>query len=111
MNLKEIVTKKRINKDEKIYISRLILDQALNFIEKEGEFIEMENAETKPKGAKKGLLDILYTTPFNKLYGANYILDIWCKEKGKVFSAHWSDINELDIVNLKRGNWITELFK
>ena len=110
MDLKDIFNKKRINKKEKNYLSRLIIDHSLKLIEKDGEFIEIKNIETKPKGVKKGILNIMLTTPFNKLLNTDYIVDIWCEGRGKVFSVHWSDINNLDIVNFKRGDWITVLF-
>jgi hypothetical protein len=105
----EILDKKRISKEEKKHLSRLIIDQALKLIEKDGKFIETKNIETKPKGVKKGKLDIQLTTPFNKLEGTNYLVDIWFDGKGKVFSARWTNPKDVDVVNLKRGEWITIL--
>jgi len=111
MKIDEILSQKRINKEEKKYLSRLIIDKALQLIEKEGKFIEIKNIDTKPKGVKKGKLDIQITTPFNKLEGVNYLVDIWLEGKGKVFSASWSELDNFHIINLKRGDWITILFK
>ena len=85
MDLIEIIKKNRINKDEKEYLSRFIIDQALKLIEKDGSFIEIKNIDTKPKGVKKGKLDIQLTTPFNKLESLDYLIDIWFDGKGKVF--------------------------
>lgn len=109
MELNEILAKKRINKEEKKYLTRLIVDQALSLIEKDGNFIEIQDIDTKPKGVKKGKLDIQLTTPFNKLKGVDYLIDIWFDGKGKVFSARWSNPKDVDVVNLKRGEWVTIL--
>jgi len=54
----------------------------------------------------------MYTTPFMRLPFQNkeYLLDIWDDNRGKVFSVCWKhDINDLQIVSFKHGEWAKKL--
>ena len=107
------ISKKRSTQDEKLKWSKLIIDKAERLVREKGKFVSAGNMETKPMGVKHNSLEIFYNTPFNKLEphsgeGYKFILDIWQKAKGKVFSASWEP---LEIVTFKRSEWILELFE
>jgi len=52
---------------------------------------------------------------FNRLPDTKYLIDIWCKGKGRVFSAHFDNVlnvsKGLENIDLKRGEWIYDLAK
>ena len=107
--LEEFLSKKRVAREEKLEWVKEIIDISLQLIEKKGKFVEVKNIDTRPKGVTYKSLDIQYSTPFTKLPGASdqYILDIWQKNMGKVFSVRWEPFT---IINFKRGNWLYDLF-
>ena len=107
--LEEFLSKKRVAREEKLKWVKEIIDISLQLIEKKGKFVDVKNVNTRPKGVTYKSLDIQHSTPFNKLPGESdqYILDIWQKNKGKVFSARWEPFT---IINFKRGKWLYDLF-
>jgi len=86
----------------------LITKHAIELLSKNGEFKTIEKIDTKPLGMNIENLSILYTTPFMRIPGLDnlYLLDIWNTSKGKIFSVRWeNEINNLEVVNFKRGDW------
>jgi hypothetical protein len=108
--LEEFLSQKRVAHEEKLNWVKEIINISLQLIEKKGKFVDVKNIKTRPKGVIYKSLDIQYSTPFNKLPGKSdqYILDIWQKNKGKVFSVRWEP---LTIVNFKRDKWLYDLFE
>ena len=111
MEVQTIIQKKRITRKEKERIARIIIDHSLKLIMNSGHFVEINNIDTKPKGYIQGKLELMLTTPFNRLSGIDYLLNVWHHPHGKVFSAYWSDPNDFDIANFKRGFWINDLLR
>lgn len=109
IGLEEFLLKKRVVRKEKLEWVKKIIVISLKLIEEKGEFVEIKNINTRPKGVTYKSLDIQYATPFNKLPGESdqYILDIWQKNTGKVFSVRWEP---LIITSFKRGKWLYDLF-
>ena len=109
-DLRILLSKKRVKLEEKLEWVKEIINISSQLIEKKGKFVEVKNIDTRPKGVIHKSLDIKYSTPFNKLPGASdqYIIDIWQKNKGKVFSVRWEPIS---ITTFKRGEWLYDLFE
>jgi len=109
--LDEFVTKKRLMKGQKLEWAKKIIDASLGLIDKKGTFFEIgnRNIKYKPKGVIHKSMNIQYLTPFLKLPGLEdqYLLDIWYKKKGKVFSARWEPFS---ITTFKRTEWLYDLF-
>lgn len=103
-----MIKKKRLKREERLFLARQVIDHSLALIAKDGEFVEIKNIDTRPKGLTTGNFHLMLTTPFNKIKDINYILDIWHEGKGKVFSVHWDKPSNLDIVNFKKGDWLVE---
>lgn len=118
MNYKDLLEKKRLGKDEKDYLIREIVKSAIKLLNDEGVFIKVRNLESRPISVKKGNMEVMYTTPFNKLEDVNYLLDIWLKGSGKVLSLQWDTYvdhqdnpNEIDIIGFKKGDWVRSLIE
>ncbi len=116
MDIKATIEKKRLYKDEKEHLVRQIIKVAIKLLNDHGTFIKIGNIDGRLLTVKKGNLETMYTTPFNKFEGVDYLLDVWLKGTGKVLSLRWagytdypSNPNDIDIVGFKRGDWINTL--
>lgn len=111
MDLENVLRKKRLTHDEKSELAQIVISKALKVIKTKGKFIDVDNLETKPVEAKVGDLTILFSTPFTKLPGLEqYLIDIWCANHGKVFSARWGEnYSNLELISLRKGGWCRDL--
>lgn len=108
MSIKAILQKKQFNIKDIEKLARIIFKNSGSLIIDEGYLIEVSNISGEVEGYEKDILEIMYLTP-NGITEFYYLLKIWQHPKGKVFSVSWSDFNDLDIFNFKRGYWLSNL--
>jgi hypothetical protein len=106
------LAKKRTASGERLQWANHIIERSLQLIEEKGNFADAHGTEIRPKTVTHKSLSILYSTPFNRLESipsenVQYLLDIWNRDDGKVFSVCWEPI---EIIRFKRAEWLYELF-
>jgi hypothetical protein len=109
--LHKFIWQKRAPHVDRIFVAKEIISAAEIIIAECGNFAEFDGLDTRflTTDIKDKNISLLYTTPFNKIIGKNYGIDVWCrsaKSSNKVFSAFWEP---LDIVRFDRGPWIQDL--
>jgi hypothetical protein len=107
--LRQFIGQKRVLREEKIMIAKEIITAAEIIIAEYGHFEEVGGLETQVFKADHKSFSLLYTTPFNKIIGNKYGVDIWdksTKNSKKVFSARWEP---LEIIRFDRGPWIQDV--
>src|SRR5208283_1984770 len=90
--LGKFLRQKRTLRNEKIVWTKKIISAAMNILKEHGQSSDDGNLNTRVMKANIKSLSLLSTTPFNKIIGMQYGLDIWDRSeiKGrKVFSARW----------------------
>lgn len=95
----------------KAELAQLIINASLQLLKERQVFIDVKGTTGKPVSVNINTLMILHTTPFTAAADApaDYGLDIWEEENGrttKVFSVWW---HPLQVVKLKKGQWINSL--
>ena len=107
--LRQFIWKKRILCEEKNIAAREIITAAEILIAEHGLFKEAGGLDTRALATDINNISLIYTTPFNKVIGNKYGVDIWDKSPQndrKVFSAIWEPLN---IIRFDRGLWIQDL--
>ena len=102
---------KRLKKGQRIEITKKIRASGLKLLKNKGKLKKINGTEGEVLIATFKNLEILHTMPSSGAKGTprNYGLDIWLKNKGKVFSIWWDAMDSdepIKIVNFKYGEWM-----
>ena len=108
MDIKATIEKKRLNKDEKEHLVRQIVKVAIKLLNEHGTFIKVGNIASRSLNVNKNDLEISYMTPFNKLEGVDYLLDVWLKGTGKVLSLRWNGLRTVHPIQTILTSWASK---
>ena len=94
------------------YSERWIADRALTLINKYGQPFNRHLSPGFAQRAEREHFTLMYTTPFSGFVvipGKNmYMVDIWMKNRNKVFSCAYETLDELSHKRPRKSDWLAQ---